>query len=411
MNPEDFTRKRTLPFDYLIYFFAGIPTAAYETELRRFNKDITGSIIAKQHATKGALSRARHKIKYEAYIELNTVLNKQYEKEFDPLTWKGFRLLAIDGTLITVPDIEEIVSFFGVWDGRQGDPCPKARASQLYDVLNSITIDARLAPKNEGERELAAYHCLNLQKNDLILLDRGYEGFWLVNLIRAMDADFCARVSSGKLSIVKEFVASGKMDDTVVFSASHGSASMQQCSLIGIGHEPMKVRMIRVDLPSGETEVLITSLLDKETYPTEVFADLYHQRWPVEEDYKIMKSRLQVENFTGKALLSVQQDFYAKIFSKNLTSLFIQSTQAAVEDTNKRRQKTYKVNFTNALSVIKQHVVALFIRCTDILDEVVWQIQGLIARALNQVRKDHSSKRNFKKSSRRKYHLAYKPVS
>ena len=44
-----------------------------------------------------------------------------------------------------------------------------------------------------------------------------------------------------------------------------------------------------------------------------------HQRWFVEEDLKLMKNRLTVENWSGKSLEAVQQDFHAKIFAKNLT--------------------------------------------------------------------------------------------
>lgn len=67
--------------------------------------------------------------------------------------------------------------------GRQGDPCPKARVSQLYDVLNHITIAASISSKNIGERELAAAHSVHLSSDDLLLLDRGYECFWLFKLI------------------------------------------------------------------------------------------------------------------------------------------------------------------------------------------------------------------------------------
>jgi IS4 transposase len=51
-----------------------------------------------------------------------------------------------------------------------------------------------------------------------------------------------------------------------------------------------------VDLPSGESEVLVSSLTDFKTYPASLFSDLYHQRWAVEEDYKVLKSRLNIEN-------------------------------------------------------------------------------------------------------------------
>ena len=53
---------------------------------------------------------------------------------------------------------------------------------------------------------------------------------------------------------------------------------------MGLDLKPLKLRLIRIDLPTGETEILITSLIDKELYPYDIFAELYHERWFVEED-------------------------------------------------------------------------------------------------------------------------------
>jgi hypothetical protein len=42
-----------------------------------------------------------------------------------------------------VPDEEQIIEHFGVWHSKKGEKtCPKARVSQLFDVLNKITVDA-----------------------------------------------------------------------------------------------------------------------------------------------------------------------------------------------------------------------------------------------------------------------------
>ncbi len=42
---------------------------------------------------------------------------------------------------------------------------------------------------------------------------------------------------------------------------------------------------------------------------------------PEEEDYKRLKSRVEIENFTGKNVKAVKQDFYANISTCNLTSI------------------------------------------------------------------------------------------
>jgi len=114
----------------------------------------------------------------------------------------------------------------------------------------------------------------------------------------------------------------------------------------------MRLRLIKVELDSGETEVLITSLIDCEKYPLQLFTELYHDRWPVEEDYKVMKCRIDLENFSGQSELSVYQDFHARIFSKNITSMLAFAAQKNVAEKTRTRMHDYRVNFTQVLSTM-----------------------------------------------------------
>jgi hypothetical protein len=50
---------------------------------------------------------------------------------------------------------------------------------------------------------------------------------------------------------------------------------------MGLDTSPLSLRLVRIELDSGEVEVLITSLTDSQTYPHDIFMDLYHKRWPV----------------------------------------------------------------------------------------------------------------------------------
>ena len=77
-----------------------------------------------------------------------------------------------------------------------------------------------------------------------------------------------------------------------------------------------KVRLIRVPLPGGKSEILVTSLLDATAYPACEFGALYHQRWRIEECLKLLKCRLAVEHFSGELPDSVRQDFLAKVTVK-----------------------------------------------------------------------------------------------
>ncbi len=287
--------------------------------------------------------------------------------------------MAIDGSTARVPDEKQIINHFGVWHSKKGEkPCPKARVSQLFDVLNKITIDAIISPKNEGEIELAAFHCLKLEKRDLILLDRGYPAYWLFKLILAQGAQFCARISYKKWKVVKQFYESGKPEKIVKLPAS--ALSKKKCRELEYDVHPLEARLIRVELDSGETEILVTSLTDMDAFPKELFADLYHLRWPIEEDYKTAKYRVQIENFSGKTIHSVYQDFHAKMFSKNLTAVIATTTRDDIIKKSEPLKYMHQINFAQALSLMKDTIVLLFERPKDIVAGYVESLRDIFIK-------------------------------
>jgi hypothetical protein len=131
---------------------------------------------------------------------------------------------------------------------------------------------------------------------------------------------------------------------------------LRRCRKDGLSTESIKLRLVRVDLSTATTEILITSLIDEATFPTSIFADLYQQRWDVEEDYKVMKSRLNIENFSGVSVEAVLQDIHTKTLTKNLASIAI--IEANKVKSNVRKYK-YKINVSHALGQLKDNVVRL----------------------------------------------------
>ena len=74
----------------------------------------------------------------------------------------GYRVSAIDGSKLQIPDDQTLKIFFGTM-GKDNNAAT-AQASALYDVLNNVIIDAQLEPLATGERELAARHIDVLSK-------------------------------------------------------------------------------------------------------------------------------------------------------------------------------------------------------------------------------------------------------
>ena len=406
-SPKAFTRQRKLPFHLLICFLLNFLKGSYQDELDKFFQAINLFEVAKRVVSKVAFTKARMKLKYEAFIELNDHLIRAFEKTFEPRRWYNHRLIAIDGSTCQLPRIKEIMDHFGVWNVKPGKPCPIARISQLFDSLNKISISAVISPKSVDERSQAYQMFSYLMPSDLVLLDRGYPAFWLFKAIENMGVNFCARINR-KWTIVKEFTASGQQEQIIQLTAT--PTAITTCRQMELDIEPMTLRLIRIELNTGEVEVLITTLTDCKAYPLDIFTELYHQRWPVEEDYKYMKYWLEIENITGKSVLSVYQDFYAKVFSKNLTSVLSFSTQSELIKSGKKDKYEHQINFVQALSKSKHVIALLFQRTQAKVIELIKNLHEIFVNTTEPIRPHRSFPRNHK-VLKRKYYYSYKSIS
>jgi hypothetical protein len=129
----------------------------------------------------------------------------------------------------------------------------------------------------------------------------------------------------------------------------------------------------------------------------------------VEEDYKVIKTWLTMENFSGKSVLSIYQDFHAKIFSKTLTSILAFSISDEIEQPRKGYKHIYKINFAQALSKTKQSLVLLFLRSHRQIIRHIEDLLNIFAATLEAVRPGRKRPRNFKVSVR-KFFPNYKPI-
>ena len=405
-SEKDFTRERSLPFQILFLYFINFIKGSYQDELDHYFKALFRLDVPVVFVTKMALTLARRKLKYSAFIEYNRHLVEFFYDNFkNKKTWYGLNLLAIDGTTLKLFKYKDIQEHFGMIKPNKGPACPMARVSQMFDVLNKVTIDAIINPYCVGERELLRNHMLNILPNDLLLLDRGYPAYWIFNLIMSQGGNFCARISK-QWKIVQDFIESGAREIFIDLYASH--QSKKECIDMGLVIIPLHLRLIRVELDTGEIEVLITSMTDKQKYPQKIFKELYHKRWPVEVDYLFMKERLELGNFSGQSSLSVYQDFHAKVFAKNLTVILAFPAQEAVKHESEDKKHAYQINMTQAFSKSKDTLFLLFERPGEIVVQLIQEIHALFRAITEPIRPGRKFKRKHK-LNKRVHYMNYKP--
>lgn len=108
------------------------------------------------------------------------------------------------------------------------------------------------------------------------LYDRGYPAFWFFALHLALGIDFCMRLSCSTFAPANAFWESDEVSTVVTLTPS--AEQRRACRDQGLVAEPIRIRLVRLRLKGGETEVLATSILDEQRLPTRLFGQLYHHR-------------------------------------------------------------------------------------------------------------------------------------
>lgn len=271
-------------------------------------------------------------------------------------SWKGFRLLAIDGSTAVLPNHKTIRSAFDTTNfGPYADaPRSVARTSVLYDVLNLTVLDAQIDKYDQSEREMARKHLSFVDAaKDLVLFDRGYPSLAFMFEMQARGIHYLIRMREDWWLEVRKMLAAREKDKQVTFKLPESETEL--LNRYNITDKNINCRLVHVQLEDGTSEVLCTSVLSPEILPYECFAELYHYRWNIEEGYKLFKCRLQLEAFSGKTSIAVKQDFFAKIFTMTTSAVlaFPIDEKLKAEQTGKRKHPN-KVNRTNALSMTKE---------------------------------------------------------
>jgi hypothetical protein len=409
VRPADFTRQRALPFDRLMIFLLQKTTKSIQRHLHEFWDQLALQLATV--VTPGALTQARAKFKHTAFIELNhgTVLPLVYAPaQADTLQrWRTHRLLGVDSSLVRLPRSATTESEFGLVEiknhlGATGTAYPEGRISVVYDLLNRIGLDGRLEKSTLGEVELAGQQLPHLAAGDVLLWDRGFTGFGLMARVRARRAHFVGRCSRSSFAAAQEMFRvnrAGRSKRVKLVAAADQRAELQR---LGLPRE-LIVRFVSVRLPTGELEVLVTSLLDETAYPTAEFLTVYHWRWNQETYYGRLKGRLDLENWSGQSAEAVRQDFHAAVLLANLESVLSGPAEAAVAERSAAAQYPRQVNRAVSYHALKERLLDLLTAATPV-EEIIVELQARFMGSPVTVRPNRPRLRQ-KLSFHRSYHF------
>ncbi len=358
--------------------------------------------------TASALSQARRKLRYTAFIELNEgyVLRRFYGECPTVRRWRGYVVTAVDGSTLALPRHKALEETFGGMQPRLGQFRPKARLLERYDVLNHLVWEALMNPYNQGERTVLKAHqkwdqqgITGLKAQEVITLyDRGFASVDLLQWHHEQGSPFVLRLPS-RWKAVMNFVRSGRREEVL---------------LLKVRQKQWQLRLIRVDLPDGEPEVLVTNLMDSQQFPAKCFGQLYRLRWGVETGYKLLKCRAQLEQWSSRHEEGIRQDLHAKVMMLNFAAVLSSGSQKDIAQRSARQLHHQEIkhgrqmNWTHAVAALRRHLSDLLLKGRETAWRALERLNTCFWRTLNVVRPDRKAPR--KSLSKRAPNPAYKSL-
>jgi len=374
LQKNAFSRKRKLTFACIISFLLSLPKKSLVTELDLLFEKMEYS----DSPSKQAFSLARQKISYHAFEELfyqTTYLNKQTSSSEG---WYGHRILAVDGTTLSVPSSPETIAEFGVkkWYSKQ---CVIPKVSVLYDITNDLIADVIFGEVRSDEREHASrlmdspYLKSSFSNKSILLFDRGYPSRKIVQELHGKEMLYLMRCSTSFLACVNN----APLGDHIVIDNYKGIETT--------------LRVIKFPLESGEIEMLITNILDSDRTMDD-FKNLYFLRWGIETKYGELKNRLLIEKFCGKKPECIRQEFYAHLFMANIISFIKKQSDKAIKQEEKKKdlKRNYQTNRSYLAGLATRAILFLLLQ----------KKTGLIVELLQKAYKKRSPLRPNRKCER-----------
>ena len=405
-RPTSFTRQRILTFPIMVVLLLNNLKRSLSVEIQDFFNYLDKGI----NCSKQAFSKRRIDLFPQFFYDWNNLLTESFYRHYGPKvqTWKGKLLYAIDGSSFGLPPTKELQNKYGTVKNQYQEISsqPIARVGVLYDSLNCLIIKGLLHPYKVSEEDVVLTLLEDLPQNNVVLLfDRGYPSFWLIFMLmhHKQTPYFVMRVQKNFNKVVKDFAASGQMDCIIEIASSYRSG--KRFADMGIKIEKnkkIKIRIVKVLLDTGETEMLITNLYDKSKYTVKDLKDVYFRRWAIETFYGDLKNQLQLEQFSGIRSICIEQDFRIGIFLFNLQALIEKQTQGYVKRVSKKRKHQYRINRNVSWACLKYRVIKIFIGHShrDILKE----IQQHFERNLEPIRPGRKFKRVKKRKPDKKFY-------
>ena len=317
---------------------------------------------------------SRVKIKDEAFKYLLDYMNKAYPCN---KTYKGYRLLAVDGSDICMQSMKD--DYENINPGYGGKPGCMVHLNALYDILNNRYLDGIIQNLRDENERLAMIQMSERYIGDkaIFIADRNYDSYNLFEHIRNTGNYFLIRIKdiNSKTSLTKRFKSlpsKGEFDKEykITFTRRiNNDIKSKPEKYITIMHNQnfdyldesnhfyeanYRFIRIRIDGKDEKYETIITNLPSDE-FTSEDIKELYKLRWDIEVSYRHLKYSINLNALHSKRRDFIRQEIWARMIMFNISMIIIEEAYK-LKFKKKDRKYEYKINIARAIHLIRDSI-------------------------------------------------------
>lgn len=401
LNNKFFTRNRKINFKNLVYYNLNKKGLTSKMEIIEFEEIVNMADISSV-----AILKQREKLNANIY---NAIRNKNLETFYNDYKnevklFNGYLLVAVDGSDFEIPNT--LANRINYDSTKNNTSVPRALVSNYFDVLNHYVLSTVIDKETASEKDLDSLNFNEIKKINIPfpiirIKDRGYvslKDFYYSNL----NADkFVVRLK--KQDYKKEISFMETNDEIVELKYDHRrmypykETDLDFYNEICIDKKSIYIRVVKIELSSGEIEYIATNLR-KEEVSTEQMKELYNLRWQIELNYHLLKESLKIETITSSKPELIKQDIFSQMLAFNLLQSFINDAQDEFDKSNFKYKHKMKINKNMAVGFFKKSLIIILIE-NDIKkqQEMLEAMSSKIKKYLVPVRKNRKYPRDKNK--------------
>jgi hypothetical protein len=264
--------------------------------------------------------------------------------------YRSLRLMGIDGTVFDMPDTPANERIFGR-GGNQRSPnaFPQVRLLALCELGTHSICDFALRPIRHSEQAMVPLLTRSLQPGMLLLWDRNFFGFDLIQRVLKPGSHLLARVKTSQLILQSVQNLPDGSYLTKIYPSYRDRLNDRNGRLVRIieytHNDPTRQGC-------GQRNRLLTDLLDPADLPAQEAPLVYHKRWDEELVFDEIKTHLNGRevHLRSKTPRGVVQELYGLFLAHRILR------QVMCDAANREQLDPGRLSFTNSWRILQDHL-------------------------------------------------------